>query len=35
MTDFNVKMHQIWFLPAGVSYSAPADPLALFKRSYF
>jgi len=38
MSDFKAKMHQIRFPPpdpTGGTYSAPPDPLAVFKRAYF
>ena len=41
MSDFKAKMHQIRFplglrpRPAGGAYSAPPDPLAVFKGAYF
>jgi len=39
MSDFKAKMHQIRFrfapYTAGGAYSAPPDPLAGFKGSYF
>jgi len=40
MSDFKAKMHQIRFplglcpRPAGGAYSAPPDPLAVFKGAY-
>jgi len=41
MSDFKVKMHQIRLplglrpRPAGGAYSAPPDPVAVFKGDYF
>jgi len=42
MSDFEAKMHQIRYFgwgsapdPAGEAYSAPPDPLAGFKETYF
>ena len=35
MSYFKANMHQIRFRPAGGAYSAPPDPLAGFKGSYF